>query len=260
MDLLQETTPFHPGLHRISVITTDLTEPEALIRQLVRAERETHPENFTGKTSCVYCKIPYVPPYETFRELRRLILRIRDNTGLRAYFRGVVAMEVTEWLGHEQEEYFTVLLKYLYDHRSLWQAALVLNPGTEDQTRRFLCACAGFITPHLCDISLFSRPDRLRDMLSRECARQGKRVTREAADMLAAALAEPEFRHRRSLTLIQRSAEELIARSGGSSVIRRDAAEACLTAPDSLLTLLAGKPLFHERRNVHDRELLQLRI
>lgn len=258
MDLLQEICPFHPGSHQLSVITTDLTESEALILRLAREAQEAHPEDFAGKTPCVYYKIPYVPPYETFRELRRLILHIRENTGLRAHFRGVVAIEVTQWLGHETDEYFTVLLKYLSDHRGLWQAALVLNSETESQTQRFLSACASYITPRLFDVSLFSCPDRLRQTIRRECGLQGKLITRDAAQTLAEVLASSEFCQARSLSLIQRTAEELVAGSLSNGIITEEAVLEYLADPHSLLAMIAGKTLPAERSKVNVAEPLQL--
>lgn len=254
---LQETCPFHPGLHRLSVIITDLTESEALIRQMAQDAQRAYPEDFAGKSPCVYYKMPYIPPYETFQELRRLILRVRENTGLRAHFRGVVAIEVTEWLGHEEEEYFTVLLKYLYDHRDLWQAALVLHPGTTTQTQQFIASCARYITPKLIDASLFSCPDRLREVICRENGRQGRIITRDAAQRLAEGLGKSEFKHVQSLTFIRRTAAE-VGNSSHGGIITLDVVEEYLTDPHSLLAMIAGKTLSDERSKVNAAEPLQL--
>lgn len=258
MDQLQEKSPFHPGVHRLSVVITDLSESEALIHQMAKDAQAACPEAFAGKSPCIYFKMPYIPPYETFQELRQLILRIRESTGLRAHFQGVVAIEVTEWLGHEREEYFTVLLKYLYDHRDLWQAAFVLYSGTMAQTQRFLSACAGYITPRLFNAELFSHPDRLREMISRECRRQRKIITQEAAEVLAEAIADTQFRYTRSLTLIERSVEELGDGSRNGEIITGDAVREYLANPYSMLAMIAGKTLSDERSKANGSESLQL--
>ncbi len=249
MELQNQIHPFRKGLHRLSVIRTDLAEAESLIRLLADAEQKTRPREFAGKTSCVYYKMPYVPPYESFQELRKLILRIRENTGLRADFHGIVAIEATQWLSHEQEEYFTVLLKYLYDHRNLWQAALVLNHGTQAQCERFLSHCARYITPRFFDASLFTRQEFLCDTIRCEFARQGTPIAQDAADLLAVALARPELKDARSLTLIRRSAEETIACAGTGRPITREEIREYLENPYSTLTLMAGNPLTTERSN-----------
>lgn len=258
MDLPQEICPFHPGPHQLSVIITDLTESEALIRQMAQDAQRAHPEDFAGKSPCVYYKMPYVPPYEIFQELRQLILCIRERTGLRAHFRGVVAIEVTQWLGHEKEEYFTVFLKYLYDHRDLWQAALVLNTETESQTQRFLSACAVYISPRFFDICLFSQLERIQKAIRRECGLQGNIITRDAAQTLAETLISSKFRHARSLSLIQRTTEELVAGSISSGIITEEAVLDYLTDPHSLLAMIAGKTVPDERSKVNVAEPLQL--
>lgn len=109
------------------------------------------------------------------------MLCIRENTGLRANFRGVVAIEVAQWLGHEKEEYLTVLLKYLYDHRDLWLTVLVLNSETDSQTHRFLSACAVYISPRCFDVCLFSQPERLKEVIRRECGLQGGIIAQNTA-------------------------------------------------------------------------------
>ncbi len=258
MNKLQETSPFYPGSRGLSVIITDLTESEALIHQMAQDTQRERPEDFAGKSPCVYYKMPYVPPYEPFRELRQLILCIRERTGLRANFQGVVAIEVTQWLGHEKEEYFSVFLKYLYDHRDLWQAALVLNVETESQTQRFLSACAVYMSPRFFDLCLFSQRERIQKAVRRECELQGKFLTRDAAETLAEALVSPQFRHARSLSLIQRTVGELTVNSPSSGIVTEDAVLEYLADPHSLLAMIAGKTPSDERSKVNASERLQL--
>lgn len=66
MELLQDICPFHPELHQLNVMVTDLTEPEALIRQIAQEAQASHPENFAGTAPCVYYKMPYIPPMNPF--------------------------------------------------------------------------------------------------------------------------------------------------------------------------------------------------
>lgn len=250
--------PFRKGPHQLSVITTDLTESESLIKYLAAAEQRARPGDFAGNAPCVCYKMPYVPPYETFRELRNLILRVREHTGLRADYRGIVAVDVSQWLGHEQEEYFTVLLKYLYDHRDRWQATLVLNRSTPDRTRRFLTGCARYITPRAFDLALFSSRDALCGILRSTFARLGKPIAPEALQLLCQALMDPALAEARSLTLIQRAAEEAFCFAGDGRTITEDTIHRYLADPCGSLTLLAGRPLFQERSTAHDQDCLQL--
>lgn len=259
MDLIHDFRPFSQGHHQLSIITTDLVETEALIKALAEEEKKRTPHAFAGKEACVYFKLPYIPPCDTFKELRRLILRIQENTGLRANFKGVIAIEVSDWLGHAREEYFTVLLKYLYDHRSLWRLALVLNNCPPAQVTRFVSHCARFITPRLFPVNLFSEPDTLCRLIQYTFARQNSHIPQEAAARMAVALAQPELQDSRSLALIERVAGEIISRTKVSKAITADLVRGYLLDPGSTLTMLAGKPLFDERSIVHEHEVLQLR-
>lgn len=258
MEMSNSCHPFRKGPHQLSVITTDLLESESLIKYLAAKEQKARPGDFAGNSPCVCYKMPYVPPYETFRELRNLILRVREHTGLRADYRGIVAVDVSQWLGHEQEEYFTVLLKYLYDHRGRWRAALVLNRSKPDRTRRFLACCARYITPRLFDLALFTGQEALYKVLRDTFDRLGKPATPEALQLLCQALKDPALEEVRSLTLIQRSAEEAFCFAGDSRTITADTIVRYLTDPCGSLTLLAGRPVFHERSVAYDHDCLQL--
>lgn len=259
MDLIHDIRPFSKGFHQLSVVTTDLVEAESLIKALAEEEKKNMPHTFAGKESCVYFKLPYIPPCDPFKELRRLILRIRENTGLRAHFEGVVAVEVSEWIGHEREEYFTVLLKYLYDHRSFWRIATILNGSSPNQVNRFLSNCSRYITPRLFTINLFGDHGTLCNLIQNEFSQQGRSISQEAAELMAMALARSELKDSRSLTLIDRTVEESLSLTENSKYISVEFVRDYLQNPNSTLSMMAGKPLFDERSIMLEKEALQLR-
>ena len=259
MDLMADIQPFKKGPHQLSVVSTDLVDAESLIKKLKRKEKTRNPHAFAGKEACVYFKMPYIPPCDSFKELRRLILRIHESTGLRANFKGVVAIEVSEWIGHERDEYFSVLLKYLYDHRSFWRIAVVLNNCTPNQINRFISCCTRYITPRLFDVNLFSDQDTLCCMIRHEFSMQGKHITQDAAELMAEAMACSELKDARSLTLIERSVEETISFAENIKSVTADIIRDYLMDPYSTLTMMAGKPLFDERSMIIEKEALQLR-
>jgi len=73
----------------------------------------------TGGKNSVFFKLGYVPPYEEFRELKQLQLRTKnaDLFGGDAY----IIMDLSEWVRHETEEYFSVTMKYLHDQSYKWR-------------------------------------------------------------------------------------------------------------------------------------------
>lgn len=257
--MIHNMRPFVKGLHQLSVVATDLTEAESLIKVLAEEEKNSSPHTFAGKESCVYFKLPYIPPCEPFKELRRLILRIHENTGLRANFHGVIAIEVSEWIGHECEEYFTVLLKYLYDHRNFWRIATILNGCTANQINRYLSCCSKYITPRLFTINVFGDHDTLCSLIHNEFTQRNSRITQEAAELLANALARQELKDARSLTLIERTVEEVIYMCEYNQTATIQTVREYLLDPYSTLTMMAGMSLFEERSAALEKEAIQLR-
>ena len=259
MDLIHDMRPFGNGLYQLSVLSTDLAEAEFLIKMLAEEEKSRTPHAFAGKTACVYFKLPYIPPCEPFKELRKLILRIRENTGLRASFHGVIAIEASEWVGHECEEYFTVLLKYLYDHRTFWRMAAVLNGCSPNQVTRFISCCSKYITPRLFTVRVFEDHNALCSLIHNAVIRQNRQITPDGAALLAAALARPELKDTRSLTLLTRTVEEIIHMCRSGQAAAADTIRKYLLDSDSTLTMMAGMPLFDERSDMLEKEALQLR-
>lgn len=258
MSILHDIPVFRKGIHQLTLINTDLSEAESLVRELAEEEKNREPREFAGMTSCVYFKMPYVQPCDSFRELRRLILRVRENTGLRADFKGIVAIEATEWLGHEKDAYFTVLLKYLYDHRDTWRAAFILNHATPAQFQRFTSACACYVTPRMFDVRVFSDRDRLCRLIHESFRNQCAGISLSAAEILAEAMGKAELKNSRSLTLIERTTAELIAWGEGTPEVDSARVRDYLTSPCSTLTMMAGKPLMYERSMDLAKESIQL--
>lgn len=237
----------------LNVIATDLNENEALVRRLAQEEQARNPRDFAGKAPCVFFKLPYVPPYEQFKLLRQLILRVRQNTGLRSEYRGIVALDVTEWLGHESEEYFTVLLKFLYDHSHSWNSVMLLSNPTEQQRLRFTQTCAQLITPRLQDVTLFNDEQLLTQLLEEQVHSHGCITSRTAITALAQAMTQLPKQHR-SLPLIERVAEDLIANTDADLRISMNHVNQYLCCRTSLLSILAGKPLMEERSKTDEKK------
>lgn len=243
---------------KLTVLCTDLREPEALLLQLAEEERRQTPNRFAGKKPGVFFRWHYVPPYEKFPALRQLLLRVKEATGLRAEFRGVVAIDATEWLGHEREEYFTVILKYLYDHRNAWLSAFVLCDGTAAQQRRLAAACSAYITPVMEDGTVFTNKDRLSRLLLLRFHDAERTILRSTLNRVTDLLSATELTDARSLALLDRVVEDLAALSARKKVVSIETVHQYLSDPDSTLTMLMGGPERAERSSGHGIETVLL--
>ena len=97
---------FSPSTVRLRRVIADKSEWEA----------ETCPEDFGGEAACIFYKYDYVFPYDKLDGLRRYILSVKDRTGLRNSYRGYIALDLSEWADHVDEDYFKIFIMYLTDH------------------------------------------------------------------------------------------------------------------------------------------------
>ncbi len=96
-----------------TLLISGISDNDRAVRTLAETELQQ-----AGRT-LVFYRSRYTPPYETFKELKNLMLHVKDNGSL--FEDNVVAIDLSEWVGHESEEYFTIFLKYLHDQRDRWQ-------------------------------------------------------------------------------------------------------------------------------------------
>lgn len=245
MDILEGLHPFNLGKRIMTIIRTDLKESEELITRLAWKERKDFPGFFAGENACVYYKLPYTPPCDRFEGLRNMICAIREKTGLRADFRGVVAIEATEWLGHEQEQYFEAVVKYMADHPGNW--CWILNQCTQAQERSFEAACKRFCVTRRERLDLFSQEAVLAGILEGLFASCDKCLTPEAGETLARALMDKRLVRSRSLDLLSRVTEEMLDLADKAPQITREQVQEYLSDWDSTPVMLAGKQLTNEK-------------
>lgn len=161
-------------------LVTAMAENERFVRELARAQTILTPERFDGLRPLVYCKFPYVPPYNDFPCLRQLYTQTRDACGLRAEYRGIVALDLSEWLGHEEENYLRVTFKYLHDHRHTWKVLVVAGRADADHLRRLMRSAAPFLYPKLRQLCLFRDRTVLQQYIASRIS-----ITPEAGRVLA---------------------------------------------------------------------------
>ncbi len=79
-----------------------------------------------------YC-FKYIMPYDTFPNLRR---SYECQIGYIPFGpeKRCVTIDLTEWIGHESEEYLDIFLKYLADHNPRYISRWILYVRTMDST------------------------------------------------------------------------------------------------------------------------------
>ncbi|MDO5131630.1 MAG: hypothetical protein Q4D81_01450 [Eubacteriales bacterium] len=123
----------HYSTPRLTLLRTDESEPEWLFKNTfcdpdagIRQCREP----------CVFYRLRYENPQQQFTGIRKLILSIRRSMGMRSGFYGTAGIDVSAWKDHEEEEYFQILLKYLYDNSREWSLVFICSNYSD---REYLC-------------------------------------------------------------------------------------------------------------------------
>lgn len=242
----------------LPIILTDLNEPEEMIIGMADIAAKKNPALFSGMSLCVFYRLRYVPPYENFNELRSLILKVKEKTGLRAEFRGIVAIEVSEWEGHETEEYFSIILKYLYDHCSNWYSSLVIKDLPHSKITKLLRCCAIYITPIIIDKRVYKDTETLSKLIQSRFVQKQCNVQNDATGLLANRLISERYIQTRSLTFVDRVVDEIIIFASKNNTVDKSVIQNYLRKSSTIISLFDG--LISEKRESRDNgeETLQL--
>lgn len=223
---------FWKGKDAVFLITA-MKENERLTRDLARALSHQEPALFDGLAPAVYQKLLYCAPFEPFQGLRQLELQLRNATGLRACYRGIVALDLSEWVGHEQEEYLHITLKYLHDHRHLWKCIFLAGNRDLPQITPLLQAAAQYLQPGVQRLCLF------RDMpLLAQYIQASINITPKACSMLAKSL--QDIPGAQNCAILEQVLGELISKAANGKVTSQDVT-AYLADDDALLSLIHGQ-------------------
>lgn len=160
-------------------------------------------DGLLGDCNPVYIAMHYTPPYEPFNGLRQFQLQMQQLNPfeLRQY---QPIIDLTEWLHHEREVYFDILVKYLADHTDLWRCILtVRNASVRDVQPMFLClrlCMTGEIQAHA-----FAEQDH--QLEAQLISQYG--MTEGDARTMAQIILKPAFRPYRSHSFLERVVKEI---------------------------------------------------
>lgn len=80
--------------------------------------------DFYGDVTNFEIILHYCSPHSDFPELIRLMNAVRSAAGFRNHFRGIVHININEWVGHHEEPCFAELLDYLSENSRNWLIVL----------------------------------------------------------------------------------------------------------------------------------------
>lgn len=198
-------------------------------------------------------KLPYTLPDRKFDGIRRLQAKLifqpfRDSCEKSRR----MAVDLSEWIGHEDEEFLLVFMKYLHDINRdptlfFYIREILVTVGEADhrQVRRLYRLCTRFlINGKIREDNLFAQPDRLVDWIRQECPSLDRVTAQVLADMFT------RGDHRESMAELRTVLEDFAGRFPQDQTITINA----LTSPvlkGSALETLFPEELENCQQNLH---------
>lgn len=138
---------------------------------------------FEGKEKYVEFTFGYCSEESDNPEIKRLIERIRQAAGFRYEYKGIVCVDISEWVGHEDEKHFMTLLEYLRDNSDKWLVILVLMPQDVKETESIEHVISAYLWTRKIVLSI-PETIRLVEYVEEGLKRRSLPLTREAKNIL----------------------------------------------------------------------------
>ena len=82
---------------------------------------------FLGERKFFEFRPEYCSEREEFPELNRFVNKLAEAAGFRNEYKGIICIELDEWVEHYKEKYFTVFIEYLEEHCDNWLLVFSVN-------------------------------------------------------------------------------------------------------------------------------------
>jgi len=146
----------------VKFLVTEMKDNDKIVRAIANQTKKEKPCLFEGESPYVYYKMKYVQPFDEFKELKKLILRVKESTGLRSDFKGIVAVDLFDWINHENDEYFDITFKFLYDYRHIYKYIFTFRDSNIEKLRPMFNKSINYFRIKVIDKCLFNHKDELK--------------------------------------------------------------------------------------------------
>ena len=200
-------------------------------------------------------KLPYTLPYNRFMGIQQFQLLNRYRPFLSEPNRtsAVVILDLSEWIGHEDEEYLTIFFRYLHDHSatSFYKPEYILTLGstTAKSAKKMYCLASEYLR---LGAMVQDRTLQDRELLGKYLEKAYP-LEAAAADTLAGIYLQKTIASLRHVRLMT---EDLLSRLNGdaSPVTEKQLAQA---VGDSKLALFYGETVqacFRQQGELEEKE------
>lgn len=101
--------------------------------------------DFYGDVKYFEFMLNYCRPGDHFSEIQRFMTEVDNAAGFRSEYRGIVYVDVDEWLEHFEEKHFVSFMEYLADNSNDWIVVLCVSNENQEQVRQMEAFVSAFI-------------------------------------------------------------------------------------------------------------------
>lgn len=170
------------------------------------AERAADPD-----LEIVHHKLCYVPVYSEFKELKHLQIKLRQSDY--SFGRKVCcAIDISEWIGHEDDEFFIITLKYLHDHRSGVDYIFTVGEHSKNDVRKLFFKLSCYMSGMIYTDKTFMSRESLGGLI------ETYGIERNAAQLLSELVMSDKMDELRTYPVVKMMCDEICAYAGSGEL------------------------------------------
>lgn len=136
--------------------------------------------DFYGDIKFLEFYVNYCKPDEDFSEIRRLMSEISSAAGFRSEYRGIVCLDINEWVRHSEEKHFIDLLEYLSVNSDHWLIIFTLSDLSTESARKTEAVISMFLRIEKAELKLPESAELL-EYITRNLSGYGLELDLDAA-------------------------------------------------------------------------------
>jgi len=138
---------------------------------------------FYGDVKFFEFVLGYVPPSAPFTELSRLIDAVADAAGFRSEFKGILRVDIDEWMSHYEERYFAAFMEYLAAHKDTWLIILSVSHTNKKDLHNLEAYLSMFLRIERVELKLPETEDLI-DYIEKNLLAYGLTLTADGRELL----------------------------------------------------------------------------
>ncbi|MBR5314634.1 MAG: hypothetical protein IKU45_04375 [Clostridia bacterium] len=138
---------------------------------------------FYGDVKFFEFLLSYCPPDRNFTELNRLMDEVHNAAGFRSEFKGIIHINIDEWIRHYEEKHFISFMEYLSAHSDNWLIILSVSSNNSELVHNLNAFLAMYLRLETIKIELPKTED-LFGYIERKLGEYGLTLTDDAKALL----------------------------------------------------------------------------